>query len=214
MRRYIPQILLVSVILAPLFLIGGVSFISQSTPLEGKTLSHVDFLKNSQNHFEVVFFGYVGCTYICPTSLITLGEVLDEVYDEYPRAEIGGFFVDVNAETQIMRAREYGLYFSSRIEGVNTNQEELNNLRKHFGLNVIDTNRGVDEIIHTDHFYILERVEDGWKIKRVLANQTQKESMKMAIKQVIIKHRDLVLTNKSSHNEYRKNIVKQAISRL
>ena len=57
---------------------------------------------------------------------------------------LGGFFVDVNAETQIARAEEYGLYFSSNIKGVNTNQEKLDHLRKQFGLNVYDTNKEVD----------------------------------------------------------------------
>ena len=144
MRRIIPQTLLVSVVLAPLFLIGGAAFTSKSSPIEGRILSDVDFLKDSENHFEVVFFGYVGCSYICPTSLLTLAEVLDELKKEDLELSLGGFFVDVNAETQIARAEEYGLYFSSNIKGVNTNQEKLDHLRKQFGLNVYDTNKEVD----------------------------------------------------------------------
>lgn len=183
MRDHTSKLLLAAIGLLPVLLLSGSALLGSAVPLEGSSVSDFDFLENSENEVVVVFFGYVGCSYICPTSLFKIGDVVDEVKVEYPDSKLGGLFVDVNAETQIKRANEYSLGFSSSFKGVNVDQQTIKNLRSEFGLNVIDTNREIDEIIHTDHFFVLKKEQDKWSIARILANNTDQITIKNAIRQ-------------------------------
>ena len=185
MRDHTSRALLIAVVLLPVLFISGTAIYGGAVAVEGRTLDSIDFMDAAQNDFEVVFFGYVGCSYICPTSLFKIGDVLDELKSADPTLSIGGHFVDVNAEAQIQRANEYSLNFSKSIVGVNVDQEMLHGLRKEFGLNVFNTNRETDPITHTDHFFLMKKVENGWTIARVLANETNKIIIKEAIEQEI-----------------------------
>lgn len=183
MRDHASKILFLAIIFLPVLLLSGTALYGGSVPLEGRVVDEFEFLEASENEVEIVFFGYVGCSFICPNSLFKIGATLDELKAENPDAEIGGYFVDVNAETQVQRASEYGSHFSKFIEGVNVDAETLKSLRSEFGLTVFDTNRTVDEIIHTDHFFILKKENDGWRISRVLANKSENIIIKQAIQQ-------------------------------
>ena len=185
MRDHLSKILLGTMILLPLALFIGSSMFSKGTPVTNREVSQANFLDASANKVEVVFFGYVGCAFICPTSLNTLGEVVEDIKAENPEAELGAYFIDVNAETQVQRAHQYSQYFSKEIVGVNVTKEELDDLKKLFGITVIDTNRPVDEIIHTDHFFVVERDAEGWRIARVISNESNKSTIKEAIEQVL-----------------------------
>ena len=186
MKKTISKFALVAMTLIPIVLITGAAFLGKSSPLVDREIEDVEFLETSDNTLEVVFFGYVGCKYICPNSLFRLGDVLDDLSAQYPEAKFGGFFIDVNADTQIKRAEEYGLHFSKAIVGKNVDQIELNKLRAQFGLNIFDTNRPSDEIIHTDHFFIVQKNADTWKIEHVLANEVSEEVMSKAIESALV----------------------------
>ena len=83
MRDHISKLLLAVVGILPMLLISGSALFGNAIPLEGENISEVDFLIESQNEVEVVFFGYVGCKYICPTSLFKIGESIDELKEDY-----------------------------------------------------------------------------------------------------------------------------------
>ncbi len=186
MKSWTPKIVFVVMTLLPVMLIAGVAFLGKSSPLIGHELNDANFLQSSENTTEVIFFGYVGCKYICPNSLFRLGEVLDELRSVYPNEKFGGFFIDVNANTQIARANEYGKHFSEEIVGKNVTIEELNALRAQFGLNIFDTGREADDLGHTDHFFIVEKHQVSWKIEKVLSNGISKEDLKTAIESAIL----------------------------
>ncbi len=183
MQKHLSKLLFGVIILLPILLLSSMALFGGSAPLEGRTMTNVEFLENSENDLEVVFFGYVGCTYICPTSLFKIGEAIDEIKATYPDAKVGGHFVDVNAETQIHRTNEYSSSFSKSIQGVSVDHETLNDLRGDFGLNIFEMNREIDPIIHTDHFFIMEKEPDGWTVARVLANESDKNIIKQAIEE-------------------------------
>jgi protein SCO1/2 len=173
-------------LLVPAILFLGLSYSGYSMPVKNRDVSESVFLVESTKQYEVIFFGYVGCSFICPTALFTLGDVLEEIRNEHPEIEIGGIFVDVNAETQIRRAHEYSQYFSSTITGVNVSKSELDRLRKQFGIQVYQTADPIDMIAHTDHFFLVEKDSQRWKINEVFANQTTKQVLKKSIVQKII----------------------------
>ena len=172
-------------IFLPLLIFLGSMLVGRSTPVENRSVHTASFLNTSANKVEVVFFGYVGCAFICPTALNTLGEVIEDVKKENPEASLGAYFVDVNAETQVRRAHQYSQFFSDDIVGVNVNKAELDQLKRLFGITVVDTNRDMNEIIHTDHFFVVKHTTDGWRIARVLSNESNKDTIKEVVDQVL-----------------------------
>ena len=188
MRANISKILFGLTGFLPLSIIMGLAYVGDDAPVVGRVVSEAAFLETSNNKVEVVYFGYVDCAFICPTSLYTLGKAIDEILIDEPGFELGAFFVDVNAEAQIQRADEYSKYFSENIAGVNLNSTELDNLRTLFGITVIDTKREMDRIIHTDHFFIFKQEVTGWEIAKILPNTSTKEELKSAIKNTIFEN--------------------------
>ena len=181
MRKKTSKILFVNMVFAPILILGGLSFFGKSVPVENQVVTSASFLENSSNLVEVVYFGYVGCAFICPTSLYTVGEVIDEINAELPGTTLGGYFVDVNTATQPSIAHEYSRFFSDAIVGVNTEAGELENLRSLFGITVFETNRDMDEIIHTDHYFIVTKKGADWRIAKILANDSSRSELKSEI---------------------------------
>lgn len=156
----------------PLLFIGGATFFSSTFSIEGELLSDISFLENSGNDVEVVFFGFKECSYICPTSLFTMANALDALKEIDSDLQVGGIFVDVNAASKIERTHEYVSNFSTHIVGVNTSETNLKRLRADFALNIYEVNRSVNDISHTDHFFVLKREHEGWRVAKVLANES------------------------------------------
>ena len=48
---------------------------------------------------------------------------------------------------------------------------------------VFETNRDVDKIIHSDHFFVLKREQESWAIIKMLANETDQITIKNTIEQ-------------------------------
>lgn len=154
-----------------------------SHPLESKTISTATFLESSENSVEVLFFGFVGCASICPTSLLKLSEVLesDEIVNSGVKA--GGTFVevDLSGKTGSREADSYSTLFSEQIRGVHPGKEQLDQLLRDFSARVTNNRQEGRLITHTDHFYILKRHNSGWKIADVLGNGSSREVLLNAI---------------------------------
>lgn len=174
MHTYISKILFAGILIIPSGLFVLLPYLGSGVPLEGNVVRSDAFLNGSQNEIEVAFFGYAGCSFICPRSLFTLGEVIDSLKVEYPDKRFGGTFVDINAETQVGRANQYSEAFSPYISGKNVGHEELEELKEEFGLSILDDTEQSGEIFHTDHFFVLQKRGEDWEIIRVLANSTTK----------------------------------------
>ncbi|MCG8374299.1 MAG: SCO family protein [Balneolales bacterium] len=188
MKKRVSAVILLSTVFFPFLLIGGFVFVGATVPLEGKVIENSSFLSASEEELQVVFFGYAGCSFICPTSLFTLGEVLDEIHEKNKYAGVGGIFVDVNASVQIQRAHEYGQYFSEKISGYNVTEEELKDLKSDFGLNVIGSGQPGEEIVHTDHFFIVKKTDSEWKVLKVIANQVNRKELNESIKEFLVQN--------------------------
>ncbi|WP_185957139.1 SCO family protein [Gracilimonas mengyeensis] len=181
MKKILPPLLLTALLILPAVLFAGLSFFGERHPLEKRVVEGVPFLENSGNQVEVVFFGYAGCSFICPNALIKAAGAMDSLRTERPGISAGITFVDINAQTQLNRAETYGKSFSNDIRGINTDAELLEKLKKDFSLRIKSDPVNPYDIDHTDHFYILNKKEGKWRISRVLANISDKKTLEHAI---------------------------------
>ena len=185
MKKLLPLIFPLILVLMPLLFVIANAASGKNSPVQDNIVTRAPFLSGSQNDIEIVFFGFAGCSYICPTSLFTINEVLETIKEETPELRVGAFFVDVNVNGQIQRADEYSKFFSKNIKGVNVSKSELESLKKMFGLVVYQSERIETEIIHSDHFYILKKNADTWSIAFVLPNESGQKMIKEKIEKAI-----------------------------
>lgn len=185
MKEIISILLLGSILILPASLVIGFSYLGKSHPLEEKKITTHSFLLDSTNDIEIVFFGYVGCASICPTSLAKLGTVLDSVEKSYPNTEVGSVFIDINESARQIKTEQYGQQFSRKIRGINISNDEKENIIQQYGLRINKSPNKPEKIFHTDHFFVLKNEEGVWKIKRVLSNDTDKALMKHVIENVV-----------------------------
>lgn len=162
--------LFMGVWIIPVGLFLGLSLMGEKHPIEGRAIEQELFLKESKNELEVVFFGFAECSFICPKAMGKLAKVLSSIRSELPDHKFGGYFVDINASTQLERAHEYGQFFSEDIKGINVNPEELEVLKKEYSIRVLDTREQNLQLFHTDHFFVLQKEDGKWIIKRVLSD--------------------------------------------
>lgn len=176
-KKTVSAFLLVGILILPLSMVVGLSYMGVSHPLEGKKVRNTFFLPDSNHEMEIVFFGYVGCPEVCPTALAQMSKVLEAVNTDGEVA-VGAVFVDINAGSRHQHpAQRYAQQFSPGIQGVSVSPDELKRLSEEFRLRFTQSDAGGGEIFHTDHFFLLKRHEEGWKIVRVLANQTDAAMM-------------------------------------
>ncbi len=167
------------IVILPGMLLVAMSYLGASHPLENTFVKKEwAFLQSSENSVEVLFFGYAGCSFICPNALIKLGNAIDELQTEENVEDIGGFFIDVNAALQLDRAQEYAQFFSPNIQGINTTEESLGRLQREFKIRIREDNEVEGALFHTDHFFVLKKMDGRWEIARVLANDTPKQEVK------------------------------------
>ncbi|REL38332.1 hypothetical protein DYD21_06920 [Rhodohalobacter sp. SW132] len=176
-------ILLGVLILLPFILVVGGRYLDDSHPVKSTAISEFTFLESSDNEVEVLFFGFVGCASICPTSLLKLSEVLESDEIQNTGLKAGGIFVevDLSGKTGSREADNYSKLFSNSIRGVHPGKERLDQILKEFSARVTNNRQENRLITHTDHFYILKRHNGGWQIAEVLRNGSSREVLLNAI---------------------------------
>ena len=185
MKNIYSVILFACVWVVPMVVFIGLSYVGEVHPLEGKSIPVEKLLSNSEHKIEVLFFGYSECPHVCPNSLSKVSAVLASVKKEYPSANLGGSFFDINTDSDLDRANEYSQFFSEEIKGEKLAKSELEKLKQEFALRV---KQGVDnpvELFHTDYFFILKRRGQNWEIARVLANNINEDDFKKILIELV-----------------------------
>lgn len=176
--------MLVLLVGIPLLLAVGASYSNQSFNFD---VVNDHFLSDSQNDIEIVFFGFVGCASVCPTSLTMLGSLLDSQDRFINNTRVGATFVDVNLSksVSITQVESYSRLFSDKIRGINPDAELLEKLKKEFSLRVTNNRRSEDLITHTDHYFVLAKSSNGWSVVRILENNSSEDTIRKAINDAV-----------------------------
>lgn len=171
MKNTLSIILLVVLLLLPAGLVIGYSYFGISYPIEKKQIETPSFLTTTKHNLTIVFFGFVGCASVCPNSLTKLGKVLDSLEKEYPQKSVGAVFVDVRKQADSLSATKFGDQFSANIKGTYLAEEDRQQVISDFVLQLKSADKH-SPLLHTDHFFVLKKEANNWRILRVLANST------------------------------------------
>jgi len=170
-------LLLISLLLTPIVIVFGSSFGSVSHPAKGNLVDPEILHIDDESDTAIIFFGYVGCSYICPTSLYKIDEMLSEQNDSSKFEGLSVLFADIANRPGVVSSDRYAKNISSRMQGINLLNEQLDYAVDMFNLRIRDTKRMDSEVYHTDHFFVLKRRDKTFEIIAVLPNQVTTEKL-------------------------------------
>ena len=117
-------------------------------------------LKDHRGQIVIVFFGYISCPDICPTTLSKLARVYS-LLGESARQKILTVFVSVDPERDTPpKIKEYLEYFKLNAVGLTGTKEEVDAVVKAYGASYekVDTKSDMGYLFdHTDHLYLIDQ---------------------------------------------------------
>jgi protein SCO1/2 len=91
-------------------------------------------LKQLRGKVVLLYFGYTKCPDVCPTSLASIAQVLNQLSDE-ELAFVQGVFVSVDPKRDnLQRLDEYVSYFHPDLIGITGSESEIAKVAKRYGV--------------------------------------------------------------------------------
>ena len=157
---------------------AGADFLLQGTA--GPVDSH-DF----RGKLMLVFFGYVHCPDVCPTSLAAMNEVLNGMTPE-ERANIQPILISVDPARDTPESlKNYAAYFHPSLVGVTGTPEQIATIAKAFGAGYIKQPNRSDGSYAVDHSASTYIVGKNGKLLAILPYGAPADELRAAIREAL-----------------------------
>jgi len=120
---------------------------------------NVSFLDQNGNKNALVFFGFRGCSNVCPMTLLILSQLLKSQKNAAQWPQI--VFVDIDVSSDSIQASTFAKKFHPSFVGLHIPPEELPTISAKFGLNIKGQS---NEILHFGKTYLLQKKEKDWRL--------------------------------------------------
>ncbi len=138
--------------------------------------------KNYRGKLMLVFFGYVHCPDVCPTSLVAMNEVLNGMTPE-ERTNIQPILISVDPERDTPESlKNYAAYFHPSLIGVTGTPEQIATLAKAFGAGYIKQPTRLDGSYAVDHSANTYLVGKNGKLLATLPYGAPADELRAAIR--------------------------------
>ena len=116
-----------------------------------------------------IFFGYTFCPDVCPTSLSSIAQALNELPKEKSDM-VKGLFISVDPDRdKLKNLDEYAKYFHKNFEGATSTKENIDDITKRFAAyyeKIELKNSQMDySVSHTSYIYIFDK--DGNFVEKI-----------------------------------------------
>lgn len=144
--------------LALIFFIFAMPFV----PLSLDKKMDVSFLQHVDSENALVFFGFQGCSNVCPVTLSTLSQLLtiQEDTSKWPQV----IFVDIDIHSDTQQASKFAKQFHPSFIGMHLAPQEITKISAKFGLNIKQKN---SQISHLGKTYLLRRIAKDWRLVKI-----------------------------------------------
>jgi protein SCO1/2 len=139
-------------------------------PYDSRRGVHVDFLDKKASDRAFVFFGFATCPDVCPSTLSTLKNILDQKNLTQNLPQVA--FVDIDVDSNSTIAQSYAKQFYQDFIGYYPQPQELAQLVAAFGLNI---KKQGDALQHAGRTYLLEKESGQWWLVKTFNPQTVSE---------------------------------------
>lgn len=141
--------------------------------------------RNFRGKLMLVFFGYVHCPDVCPTSLAAMNEVLTGMTPE-ERGRIQPILISVDPERDTPEAlKNYAAYFHPSLIGVTGTPEQIATLAKAFGAGYIRQPTRPDGGYAVDHSANTYLVGKDGKLAGTLPYGAPADDLRAAIRKAL-----------------------------
>lgn len=186
-----PLVITFFIILFVLLVTLGQSFIFEKTMQSGIAVNQnvtTSFIHNNSK-INIVFFGYVGCRYVCTPDLQEIAAwYASKEMDTY-RDQTEVLFVNIKSEINTSQAQLFAQSFHPEFQGITLSKKELLNLDRAFGVYFSDDLSNKGELNHTDNLYLLNRTN----LKNDILNLVKIYSLHPLQKQELTKNIQLLI---------------------
>ena len=139
-----------------LSLLGTIVAIT-TLPITTNKAVDIDFLPAKDDTKALIFFGFNGCSDVCPTTLAILRDLLllEEDQSQWPQL----LFIDIDQTSSSQNANDYAQQFHPHIKGYQPSQGEFASLVRQFGLTIEQKDKRID---HLGRLYLLHKKSQSW----------------------------------------------------
>jgi len=114
------------------------------------------------NENALVFFGFRGCSDVCPMTLSILSQLINSQKNSSLWPQV--IFVDIDVNSDSAQASEFAKQFHPSFAGLHISFEELTQISGKFGLNIQQKN---SQILHLGKTYLLRRKVNDWSLVKI-----------------------------------------------
>lgn len=157
-KEIILATVLISTLLIAVPLVQALLFSVQS---EGKMVREhsieAPFLEKPTKKYQLLFFGYVGCTDICTPVLNELNQMVHSQSFAKIKNDVDIVFVNLIPSHDIEQPQLFASYFNKNFIGVHLEQKELMQIDRGFGLYFSQRLDSKSDLDHGDNLYLLSK---------------------------------------------------------
>lgn len=121
----------------------------------------VPYLQSNGKDFELVFYGYVGCTTVCTPTLHNLNDLYNSPSFAQIQPHVGITFVNLMPEITPDQPDIFAKSFNPNFTGIYLNQKQVMSIDREFRLFFSKRLMSPDEMDHNDYLYLVQRMKDG-----------------------------------------------------
>ena len=138
---------------------------------------------NEYKNIKIIFFGFISCPDICPTTLNIVNQSFKDLEKKYDE-KLNLFFISVDPKRDtISSLKEYLNYFNSDFIGMIGNKDELIDIvRKYGGFFAESDQNNTTVISHTSYLYLLDSKN---KVRALYKSDVTKDKLTKGVEKLI-----------------------------
>ena len=114
-----------------------------------------DYIK-SDKKIVLLFFGYVGCKYVCTPDLEAIAKMYESQAFKELKGKVDVVFVNLKPEISKDEPDLFAKSFDSDFKGVYLSKAEIQKIDRGFGLSFSDDLEDKTQLDHSDNLYVIE----------------------------------------------------------
>ncbi len=136
-----------------------------------------------KNRVLLVFFGYTHCPDVCPTTVLDMAKVLNNLGDDSD--QVLPIFISVDhVRDDHEKVRTYVDFFDKRIAALTSDKNNIDRLTKFFKTkyDLVEPTKPGFLVEHSSNIYILDR---GLQVKKIIPNGIPSEEITVMVKRYL-----------------------------
>lgn len=121
--------------------------------IEKSIIANFDFLKDEKKEYVLLYFGYVGCTTICPPAL----HEISQIYEKLDKSKFSVYFVNLQWNTKAENVKLFTKVFHPAFKGIYLNKENITKITNKLNVKYLQSPFDKNDIEHSGFLYFLKK---------------------------------------------------------